>query len=88
MTNEINKLIWPSTNGIGVIDEAARDQTVEIALNTENETGATIISDAPPESAYTNEYVEEALDELRDEGVDVDGADFAPIDVTLTEGGN
>ncbi|WP_257956721.1 hypothetical protein [Nocardioides sp. B-3] len=23
MTNEINKLIWPSTNGIGVIDEAA-----------------------------------------------------------------
>lgn len=88
MTNEVNKLIWPSTNGIGIIDEAAWDQTVEIALNTENETGATIITDAPPESAYTNEYVEEALDELREEGVDVDGADFAPIEVTLNEGGN
>lgn len=88
MTNEVNKLIWPSTNGIGIIDEGAWDQTVEIALNTENETGATIITDAPPESAYTNEYVEEALDELREEGVDVDGADFAPIEVTLNEGGN
>ena len=50
MTNEINKLIWPSTNGVGIIDEAAWDQTVEIALNTENETGATIITDAPPET--------------------------------------
>jgi NitT/TauT family transport system substrate-binding protein len=88
MTNEINKLIWPSTNGIGIIDQAAWDQTVEIALNTENETGATIITDAPPESAFTNEYVEQALDELREDGVDVDGADFAPIEVTLNEGGN
>lgn len=88
MTNEVNKLIWPSTNGIGVIDEAAWDQTVEIALNTENETGATIITEAPPESAYTNEYVEQALDELREEGVDVEGADFTPIEVTLNEGGN
>ena len=68
MTNEVNKLIWPSTNGIGIIDEAAWDQTVEIALNTKNETGATIITEPPPESAYTNEYVEQALDELRGGG--------------------
>ncbi|HXH81209.1 ABC transporter substrate-binding protein [Nocardioides sp.] len=88
MTNEINKLIWPSTNGVGIIDEAAWDQTVEIALNTENETGATIISEEPPETAYTNDYVEQALDELREEGVDVDGEDYAPIEVTLNEGGN
>lgn len=88
MTNEVNKLIWPSTNGIGVIDEDAWAQTVDIALNTENETGATIISEEPPETAYSNEYVEQALDELRDEDVDVDGADFAPIEVTLNEGGN
>ncbi|PUA79806.1 ABC transporter substrate-binding protein [Nocardioides currus] len=88
MTNEINKLIWPSTDGVGMIDEAAWDQTVDIALNTENETGATIITEPPPESAYTNEYVEQALEELRDEGVDVDGADFSPIEVTLNEGGN
>ena len=29
MMNEINKLIWPSPNGIGVIDEAAWDKTVD-----------------------------------------------------------
>ena len=88
MTNETNKLIWPSTNGVGIIDEGAWDQTVEIALNTENETGATIISEPPPETAYTNEYVEQALDELREEGVDVDGEDYEPIEVTLNEGGS
>ncbi|WP_345454262.1 ABC transporter substrate-binding protein [Nocardioides marinquilinus] len=88
MTNEVNKLIWPSTNGIGVIDDGAWAQTVEIAKSTQNETGATIITDDPPETAYSNEYVEQALDELRDEGVDVDGADYEPVEVTLNEGGN
>ncbi|MET1017910.1 ABC transporter substrate-binding protein [Leifsonia flava] len=88
MTNEVNKLIWPSTDGIGMVDEAAWDQTVDIAMKTKNETGATIISTDPPEDAYSNEYVEKALAELKDEGVDTLGADFAPIDVTLTEGGN
>ena len=89
MTNETNKLIWPTTaGGIGMIDEAAWEQTVEIAMGTENETGATIISSEPPETAYTNEYVEQALDELREEGVDVEGADWEPIEVTLNEGGN
>ncbi|MET4637531.1 ABC transporter substrate-binding protein [Mycetocola sp. 2940] len=88
MTNEINKLIWPSTNGIGLIDEAAWEQTVEIALGTENETGATIITTEPPETAYSNEYVQQALDELAEDDVDTSGADFEPIEVTLNEGGN
>ncbi len=87
MTNEVNKLIWPSTNGIGLIDEAAWKNTVDIAMKTKNETGATIITTAPPETAYSNEYVQKALDALIAEGVDVTGADFAPIEVTLKEGG-
>ncbi|MBO0982283.1 ABC transporter substrate-binding protein [Rathayibacter sp. SD072] len=87
MTNEVNKLIWPSTGGIGMIDEAAWQQTVDIAKETQNETGATIISDDPPETAYSNEYVEKALAELEEEGVDTSGADFEPIEVTLQEGG-
>ncbi len=87
MANEVNKLIWPSTNGVGIIDEAAWAQTVDIALNTQNETGATIITKAPPESAYTNEYVEEALAELEEDGVDTFGADYEPIEVELKEGG-
>jgi NitT/TauT family transport system substrate-binding protein len=88
MTNEVNKLIWPSTNGIGVIDEAAWRQTVEIALGTKNEQGNTIISQEPPETAYSNEYVEKALEELEADGVDVDGSGFTPIEVTLNEGGS
>ena len=88
MTNEVNKLIWPSTNGVGVIDEAAWKQTVEIALGTKNEQGNTIISQEPPDTAYSNEYVEKALEELKADGVDVDGSGFTPIEVTLNEGGS
>ncbi|GAA1943569.1 ABC transporter substrate-binding protein [Microbacterium deminutum] len=88
MTNEINKLIWPSTNGIGMIDKAAWDQTVGIALDTKNDTGSTIITKDPPTTAYSNQYVEKALKELKDEGVDVDGAGFTPLTVELKEGGN
>jgi NitT/TauT family transport system substrate-binding protein len=89
MTNEVNKLIWPSTTGgIGLVDEAAWDATVEMALQTSNETGATIISEEPPATAYSNEYVQQALDELAAEGVDVEGAGFEPVDVELQPGGN
>jgi len=87
MTNEVNKLIWPSTSGVGLIDEQAWAQTVNIALDTQNETGATIITEEPPATAYSNEYVQQALDELEEEGVDVIGADFTPVEVTLKEGG-
>jgi NitT/TauT family transport system substrate-binding protein len=88
MTNEINKLIWPSTAGVGMIQDAAWKQTVDIALETKNETGATIITKEPPETAKTNEYVEKALAELKAEGLDVEGKNFTPITVELKEGGN
>ena len=88
MTNEVSKLIFPSTNGVGLIDEAAWANTVDIALNTKNETGATIITTEPPATAYSNEYVQQALDELEADGVDVMGADWTPTEVTLNEGGN
>ena len=87
MTNEINKLIWPSTGGIGLINDAAWKQTVDIALGTKNDQGKTIITKAPPSTAYSNEYVQKAIDELKDDGVDVMGTSFAPITVTLKEGG-
>jgi NitT/TauT family transport system substrate-binding protein len=87
MTNEVSKLIFPSENGVGLIDEAAWANTVDIAMNTKNETGGTIITTDPPETAYSNEYVQKALAELTEDGVDVKGADWAPIEVTLKEGG-
>lgn len=87
MTNEVNKLLWPSTDGLGVIQKSAWDQTVKIALGTKDDTGSTIITKAPPASAYSNKYVDEALKELKAEGVDVMGSTFKPITVTLKEGG-
>lgn len=87
MVNETNKLIWPSQGGIGVIDEAAWDKTVAGALAAVNETGAHLITEEPPATAWTNEYIERALDELADAGLDLTGEGFTPIDVTLAEGG-
>ncbi|MCI2956496.1 ABC transporter substrate-binding protein [Agromyces atrinae] len=88
MVNETNKLIWPAPDGIGVIDEAAWNQTVEGALSAVNETGASPITEEPPASAWSNEWIQKALDELTADGVDVTGEGFAPIDVELVEGGN
>ncbi|WP_285138232.1 ABC transporter substrate-binding protein [Microbacterium sp. lyk4-40-TSB-66] len=83
--NEVNKLIW--TGGeFGMIDEAAWDKTVEGALKAVNQDGLNLITEEPGESAYSNDYIEDALSELKDEGITVDG-EYTPIDVTLTEGG-
>ncbi|WP_084124785.1 ABC transporter substrate-binding protein [Demequina sp. NBRC 110054] len=87
MANEINKLIFPSTSGVGHINEDQWEQTVSLALETVNPEGSTIITTEPPETAYTNEYVDAALAELEADGVDVYGEDYEPIEVTLNEGG-
>lgn len=87
MSNEVNKLIWPSTSGIGTINDDQWKQTVDIALGTKNDTGSTIITKEPPATASSNTYVEKALEELKAEGVDVLGTSFTPLTVTLNEGG-
>ena len=87
MANEVNKLIWPSTSGIGHVNEDQWKQTVDIALKTSNEKDEKIITKEPPSTAYSNEYVDKALAELKDEGVDVMGSGFQPQTVTLKEGG-
>ena len=87
-TNEVNKLIWPSANGIGFIDQAAWDRTVEISQNTPNLEGATVLTAAPDDTAFTNEIVEAAWALLGDSGVDLFGADYAPTEVTLNPGGS
>jgi NitT/TauT family transport system substrate-binding protein len=87
MTNEVNKLLWPSTDGLGVIQKKSWDQTVKIALGTKDDTGSTIITAQPPATAYSNKYVDAALKELKAEGVDVMGTSFKPLTVVLKEGG-
>ncbi|MEX2421655.1 MAG: ABC transporter substrate-binding protein [Actinomycetota bacterium] len=85
--NEINKLIWPAEDGVGFIDQAAWDRTAQIALGTPNLEGATVLTAAPDAEAFTNDIITEAYANLEDLGVDINGSDFAPVEVTLEEGG-
>lgn len=83
--NEVNKLIWAG-GGFGLIDQAAWDRTVAGALAAVNQDGLNLITAQPSDTAYSNQYIEQALAELADEGIVVDGQ-YTPIEVTLTEGG-
>jgi NitT/TauT family transport system substrate-binding protein len=85
--NEINKLIWPSPNGIGMVDKTAWDQTVKIAEQTKNQQGETVLKKPPEGLAYTNDYAQKALAALKEQNVDTNGADFKPLTVTLNPGG-
>jgi NitT/TauT family transport system substrate-binding protein len=85
--NEINKLVWPSPSGIGIVDKTAWDQTVKVASETKNADGKTVLSKPPEGLAYTNDYAQKAVDALKKEGADTTGADFKPITVTLKAGG-
>ena len=79
--NEINWLIWPSLEGIGIINQGLWDQTIDIA------TSENILRSDPGNDAFTNDIVQEALDNLRTQGLDVTGADWNRAEVTLNEGG-
>jgi len=83
--NEVNKLIWGGGD-FGVINQAAWDKTVAGALAAMNQDGLNLITADPAASAFSNTYIQQALAELADEGVDVGGS-YTPIVVTLTEGG-
>ena len=86
--NEVNKLIWPAPAGVGMIDEAAWSRTVDLSQNAKNLEGGTVLTKAPDAAAHTNEIVTAALALLTAKGIDINGAAYAPITVTLTEGGN
>ena len=85
MMNEVNKLIWTGAD-FGLVDEAAWNKTVDGALSAKNQDDLELITQKPADSAYSNEYIQKALDELKAEGVEVSG-EYTPIDVALTEGG-
>ena len=76
--NEINKLIWPSPAGIGVMDQALWDQTVQVSVD------GGVISEAPSDGAYRTDLAEAALELL--DG-DTMGDSYTPIEVELVEGG-
>jgi NitT/TauT family transport system substrate-binding protein len=79
--NEINGLIWPSTNGIGQFDKAAYDQTVQIA------TTYAVLTSAPTADATRSDLAAAAFSALPS-GTDGKGASYTKPTVTLKEGGN
>jgi NitT/TauT family transport system substrate-binding protein len=81
MMNEMNGLIWPSPNGIGQFDQAAWDNTIDIALEYD------VLKAEPTEGAYRTDLAEKALQALGT-SIDTKGTNFQKATVTLTEGGN
>jgi NitT/TauT family transport system substrate-binding protein len=79
MMNEINALVWPSPNGIGVLDPVAWNQTVQIAK------GGKVIKQDPSTTAYDTSIVTEALQGITD---DAKGTSFQKGTVQVTAGGN
>ena len=81
--NEINALIWPATNGLGVMNQELWDQTVEVATSQIPELEGVEIA---PE-AFRSDLAEAAVAALEEEGLDVSGDDWERIEVELVEGG-
>ena len=88
MMNEVNKLIWPSPAGVGVIVPELWAQTVTVGQNTKNLEGVAIITKSADPESYTNTFAEAANATLTANGLNTTGDGFAPITVTLLEGGN
>ncbi|MDP7551331.1 MAG: ABC transporter substrate-binding protein [Acidimicrobiales bacterium] len=79
--NEINGLIWPSPDGVGMMDKGQWDQTIGVS------TSESILASAPDSGAYTTEYAEAALDIMSGRGMDTTGRNWRPSTVKLNPGG-
>ena len=77
--NEVNGIIWPAPNGIGITDKAAFDRTVQVALDGK------ILTKPVVGQPWRNDLAEKALAELG--SADTKGASWQKATVTLTEGG-
>jgi NitT/TauT family transport system substrate-binding protein len=83
MMNEINALIWPASEGIGVMNEPLWDQTVEIATTQIPDLEGVEISD----DVYRTDLAEAAVASLEDKGLDVHGESWERVEVELQPGG-
>ena len=77
--NEINALIWPSPQGIGIMDDALYQQTFDIS------TEFAVLENPPDEAALRTDLAEQALAEMDD--LDTTGEGFTKLDVEVTPGG-
>ncbi|HET7846384.1 MAG TPA: ABC transporter substrate-binding protein, partial [Acidimicrobiia bacterium] len=80
--NEILGLIFPATNGIGVMNQDLWEQTVAVATSQIPELQGVDISS----EAYRTDLAEAAIANLGD--ADVNGEGYERREIVLTEGGN
>ena len=78
--NEINKLVWPNTTGIGVASAAAVAGTAKIAKTYG-------VIKKLPTGATNYAYARAALAQLKASGADVNGKNWKPATVKVTPGG-
>ncbi|MEM8861093.1 MAG: ABC transporter substrate-binding protein [Chloroflexota bacterium] len=76
--NEINALVWPSPGGIGMMDQAAWDQTVDISVEF------AVLAEPPTDGSFRTDLAEAALAKI--DG-DTTGTNFSKIEVEITPGG-
>ena len=76
--NEINALIWPSPDGIGVMNNDLYNQTVDIAMDFG------VIQNPPTGEAVRIDLAQKALEGISGDTI---GADFEKADVEVTPGG-
>jgi NitT/TauT family transport system substrate-binding protein len=81
MLNEVNDLIWPAPNGIGVMEQESWEITKQIALDGK------VIKKPASDDAYRTDLAEAAVEELKEDDLDVTGEGWQKETVTLTEGG-
>ena len=81
MMNEINKLIWPSPTGIGIMNKADYARTASISKQFG------VIKAAPTAGAYRTDLAKKAVALLKAKGLDVNGRSWTPATVVLTPGG-
>jgi NitT/TauT family transport system substrate-binding protein len=60
---------------------------VDISLTTKNQTGDTVLKKAPDATAYSNDYINQAITAAKAAGIDVNGSGFQPRTVTLAPAG-
>jgi NitT/TauT family transport system substrate-binding protein len=77
--NEINKLVWPNTSGIGHVPQKTVAQTGLIAKTYG-------VIKKLPKGAVTYTYTDQALDQLKG-NTDIYGSHYKPIKVQVTPGG-
>jgi NitT/TauT family transport system substrate-binding protein len=79
--NEVNALIWPAAKGIGIMDPNSFKVTNDIALSGK------VIKSPASDDAYRTDLAQAAVDELKDDDVDVTGESWQKETVEVTEGG-